>query len=52
MDDYRQQQELEAERIRRELDALMELKKCGKDELADFFAAELGITKEFQQEVV
>lgn len=46
-----QQQELESERMRRELDALVELKTRGMDELADFFAAELGITKEFQREV-
>lgn len=51
MADWQQQQELEDERMRRELDALIELKRRGNDELADFFAAELGITKEFQQEV-
>lgn len=52
MNAERQQQELEEERLRLELNALRELENRGMHELASFFAAELGITKEFQQETV
>lgn len=49
--DARQQQEAEESRMRAELDALKELDRAGMHELAAFFAADLGITKEFQREV-
>lgn len=49
--DYRQQEELHQERMREELAHLVQLEKAGMHEVAEFFAADLGITKEFQQEI-
>lgn len=49
--DERQQQELHEERMQKELEALCELERKGMHELAEFFAADLGITKEFQREI-
>jgi hypothetical protein len=49
--DERQQQEAEESRMRAELDALRQLKEHGMVELAEFFAADLGITAEYQKEI-
>jgi hypothetical protein len=51
MSDERQQQEAEESRMRAELDALRQLKERGMVELAEFFAADLGITAEYQKEI-
>jgi hypothetical protein len=51
MSDERQQQEAEESRMRAELDALRQLKERGMVELAEFFAADLGITAEYKKEI-
>ena len=50
-DDNRQQQEMEHDRMRQELAALVKLERAGMHEVAEFFAADLGLTKEFQREI-
>jgi uncharacterized metal-binding protein len=52
MDDTSQwQREIEQERLQRELEALQEIDRAGFHETAQFLATELGIAKEFNQEV-
>lgn len=51
-DDARQQQEFERERMQSELAALKQLDEAGMHELAEFFAADLGLTKQYKQEVL
>lgn len=47
-----QQKQFHEERQREELENLVKLEKAGMHEVAEFFAADLGLTKEFQREIV
>lgn len=48
--DFRQQQELEEERLRLDLDALTEIDRAGMHQVAEFLALELGLSEQFNQE--
>jgi hypothetical protein len=50
MDSYRQQQELEAERMQHNLACLERIEKAGLPDVAKELAAELGLSKEFNHE--
>lgn len=49
MADWRQQQELEEERMAHNLEALKRIEEHGLPEVARDLAAELGISKQYQQ---
>lgn len=49
--DFWQQQQLEEERLREELDCLVVVHKHGLEGTAQRLAVHLGITKQFQQEI-